>query len=157
MAYEPNPDEMDDPDKLRTLIENARRLGRDDLVLRCQAQIARLAGNEYDDELEQEFWQAVHMAGEISLANTGKKTPLTKTRQKFRRDGAQKCIADFATRSDFTDGYRLLTDAGYQELTFEAVLLRHPDQFTPEDVKKVRKKLEKAEPAKAEPGEAASE
>ncbi len=147
MSYEPNPDTMDDPDKLRTLLENARRLGREDLVVRCQAQIARLAGSQYDGELEQEFWQAVHMAEEIRLGNSGKKTPLTRTRQKFRRDGAQKCIADLATRADFTDGYQLLTEAGYPELTFEAVVLRHPDQFSPDDVEKVRQKLEKAEAA----------
>ncbi|WP_114388896.1 hypothetical protein [Notoacmeibacter marinus] len=141
MAYEPNPDEMDDPAKLRTLIQNASRLGRDDLVLRCQMRLAKLAAPESDDELEHEFWQAVHMAEELRTAENGRTTRLSRTRQKHKRDGAKKCVADLATRSDFTEGFRILVDGGHPELTFESILLRHSDQFTAEEAEQVREKL----------------
>lgn len=141
MAYEPNPDEMDDPAKLRVLIENASRLGRDDLVFRCQMQLARLASPESDDALECEFWQAVHMAEELRTTKTGRTSRLSRTKQKHKRDGAKKCIADVATSPDLSDDFRVLSDGGHPELTFESVLLRHSEQFTAPEAEQVRKKL----------------
>ena len=84
------------------------------------------------------------MAEELRTAENGRTTRLSRTRQKHKRDGAKKCIADLATSSGFTEGFRILTDGGHPELTFEAILLRHSEQFTPDETETVQEKLRAA-------------
>src|SRR5690606_8447911 len=74
LANIPDPKNFDDPDKLRNLMANAHRLGHDDLVLRCQIRIAELGSQQFDDDLEKEFWTAVHIAEEFKTAENGKTT-----------------------------------------------------------------------------------
>ncbi len=121
---------------------NARRLGHMDLALQCQIRIAELAGAEYSDILEKEFWTAVNMAEEFKTLENGKTTKLSRTRQKYQRDGARKCIEDLALRDGFTDGFRILAENGRVDLTFEAVMLRHPTLFDQNKINAVKKKLE---------------
>jgi hypothetical protein len=42
MAVDPN--SLTDPKQVRTLLENAKRAGRNDLVLQCQVRLAKLDG-----------------------------------------------------------------------------------------------------------------
>ena len=141
MAKIPDPSEMDDPAKIRNLMANAKRLGHDELALRCKVRIAELAGHEYEEDLEREFWTAVHMAEEFKTEENGKTTKLSRTRQKYNRDGARKCIKDLALRKEFAPGFYILADNGRTDLTFEAVLLRNPMKFDQESVAGVRDKL----------------
>lgn len=141
MAKDPDPAAFDDPGRLRRIIQNAERLGRPDLVLACQARIAELAGQEFDEPIECEFWEAVTMAEEMrSLAN-GKTTRLTRTRQKHRRDGALKSIEDLVAKPDPAAGFDILVDASRADLTFEAIALRHPESFAEETLEAARSKL----------------
>ena len=126
-----DPKNLVDPDKVRNLMENARRLGRDDLVLACQVRLGELHGSQYDDVLEREFWIAVCVGEEIRSAETGRTTRFSRTRQKYQRDGARKCIEDLAGRSDVTDGFHILVAGGRPDLTFESVVLRHKSKFSP--------------------------
>ena len=141
MARLPDPSRIDDSEKLRNLMANAKRLGHDELALACQIRIAELAGAEFDDDLEREFWIAVKMAEEFKTEENGRTTRLTRTRQKHARDGSKKCIEDLASRPDVTEGFRILAENGRPDLTFEAVLLRHADKFDSSTVNSVRKKL----------------
>ena len=141
MVKDPNPKNFNDPEKLRGIINNALRLGRDDLVLACQLRIADLAGSKFDDEIEREFWQSVVCAEEFKRIEHGKKTPLARTRQKYARDGAMKCIEDWARNPKTTDGFQILIDAGHPEYTGEAIVLRHSDKFSSEVITAAKKKL----------------
>lgn len=141
MAKIPDPDTFDDPDKLRNLMANASRLGHEDLVLRCQVRLAELGSQQFDDDLEKEFWTAVNIAEEFKTAINGKTTRLSRTRQKYNRDGAKKCVEDLATRPEITDGFRVLAENGRMDLTFEAVLLRHASQFEESAVRTAKTKL----------------
>ena len=129
MVNIPDPNNFDDPEKIRNLMANALRLGYDDLVLGCQIRIAELGGQQFDDALEKEFWTAVNIAEEFKTAENGKTTRLTRTRQKYNRDGAKKCVEDLAIKPAITEGFRILAKNGRVDLTFEAVLLRHAGQF----------------------------
>ena len=141
MVNIPDPNNFDDPDKLRNLMVNAHRLGHADLVLRCQIRIAEVGSQQFDDELEKEFWTAVHIAEEFKTAENGKTTRLSRTRQKYNRDGAKKCVEDLAIRPDITDGFRILAENGRVDLTFEAVLLRHAGQFDESAISIAKAKL----------------
>ncbi|WP_425409103.1 hypothetical protein [Hyphococcus sp.] len=141
MTKDPNPKEFDDPAKLRGIIQNALRLGRDDLVLQCQLRIADLAGRGFDDEIEREFWQSVACAEEFKRIEHGKTILLARTRQKYERDGALKCIEDWARNPKTTDGFQILIDAGHPEYTGEAIVLRHSEKFSAEVISAAKDKL----------------
>lgn len=137
-----DPDTFNDPEKVRQLLANAKRLGRDDIVLKCQLRLVELAGQNYDEDIEREFWMAVTAAEEFKTAQNGKTTRLSRTRQKYTRVGAVACITDWAVSEKVTEGFRILIDAGRPDLTGEAIAIRHSDRFPQQAVASARKKLE---------------
>lgn len=141
MAKDPDPADFDDPVRLRGIIRNAERLGRPELVTACQVRIAELAGQEFDEPIERDFWEAVTMAEEVRTLANGKTTRLSRTRLKHRRDGAVKCIEDIAAKPELTAGFDFLVESGHPDLTFEAIALRHPQSFTEETLTAARAKL----------------
>lgn len=136
-----DPNKLTDPTQLRNLMANARRLGRNDIVLQCQLRIAGLSGAKYDDELEREFWTAVSCAEEFKTAEKGKIIRLARTRQKHARVGTVQCLHDWAIDPKVTDGFLILLSAGRPELTGEAIVIRHPEQFGAEVVESAVAKL----------------
>lgn len=136
-----DPDTLNDPKLIRQLMKNAAAAGMDDLVLKCHIRVGELAGQQYDDELEREFWKAIAVAEEIATQTNGKTTRLTRTRQKAARVGVVKCITDLAVATEVTQGFRILVDGGHPEYTAEAIVVRHPDKFPPEAVASAERKL----------------
>jgi hypothetical protein len=137
----PDPQTFTDPEKLRKLMANAVRLGYDDLAFNCQLRIAELNGLNHTDLLEREFWTAVSAAEEFKTAANGKTTRLAKIRQKHRRVGAQRVLADLVMEEAISDGFEHLVAHGRGDLTSEAIVVRHEDQFSVDAVNAARKKL----------------
>ena len=73
----------------------------------------------------------------------GKTVLLSRTRQKISRDGEIRTVADLVT-GKVTDGFTMLIDRNMPELTFEAVALRHPDEFEPVVIDAARQRLTEA-------------
>jgi hypothetical protein len=139
MAVDPN--SLSDPKLLRNLIENALRADRHDLVLQCQVRIAKLAGAQYETALEREFWAAVSAAEELASQKNGRKTLLNRTRQKVKRVGIKKCLEDWAFHKGTTQGFDILVEGGHPELTGEAIVVRHPTEFSDEAVNAAKQRL----------------
>lgn len=137
-----DPKTMSNPDALRQLMANAKKLGREDIVLDCQLRLSALAGAKYEDAIEREFWMAVTAAEEFKTAENGKTTRLSRTRQKYDRVGAITCIEDWASSDKVTDGFLILIRAGRPDLTAEAIAIRHSESFSSAAVASARKKLE---------------
>jgi hypothetical protein len=138
-----NPESLDDPKLVRNLLENARRAKRDDLAFQCQVRLAQLEGKRYDTPLEREFWAAVTAAEELASAKNGKTTRLNRTRQKVARVGIKRCLEDWAFHKGTTQGFDILVDGGHPELTGEAIVIRHSQEFSPEAVVAARERLVK--------------
>jgi len=128
-AMATNPDTVSDPKLLRNLMQNADKAGMHDLVLKCQIRIAQLAGQKFDDKLEREFWIAVTTAEELATQKNGRTTRLARTRQKAKRVGAIQCLVDWASDPQTTQGFAILINGGHAELTGEAIVVRHADNF----------------------------
>ncbi len=136
-----NPESLDDPKLVRNLLENARRAKRDDLVFQCQVRLAQLEGKRYETILEREFWAAVTAAEELASAKNGKTTRLNRTRQKVVRVGIKRCLEDWAFHKGTTQGFDILVDGGHPELTGEAIVIRHSEEFSAEAVAAARERL----------------
>lgn len=137
----PDPKTFTDPEKLRKLMANAVRLGYPDLAFNCQLRIAELAGAAHKDAVERAFWTSLTAAEEFRTAENKRATRLLKIRAKHKRVGAQKLLADLMMEEGLTDGFDTFVEHGRSDLTGEAIVLQHEDQFDVDVVNAARKKL----------------
>ena len=136
-----DPETLTDPKLVRSLLQNAKKAGRNDLVFQCQVRLAKLEGQRYDNQIEKEFWAAVTAAEELATAKNGKTTRLNRTKQKVARVGFMKVLEDWAFHKGTTQGFDILVEGGHPELTGEAIVVRHATEFTPEAVTAARQRL----------------
>lgn len=137
----PDPQTFTDPLKLRKLMANAVRLDHTDLAFNCQLRIAELAGAAHEAGIEREFWTAIVAAEEFKTAAAGKNSKLTKIRAKHKRVGAQRVLADLAMEAEISEGFETLVANGRGDLTGEAIVLRHDETFSVDEVNAARRKL----------------
>ncbi len=137
----PNPQDFTDIGKLQGILRNAVRLGKDELAWGCRERIAELEGLRYTDKLDREFWRAVSIARQLRSIETGKNMPLSRTIQKYKKDGAKETIRSVAVRTKFADGFGILERGEHLYLSFEAVVIRNADCFDESDVEQVKEKM----------------
>ncbi len=71
----------------------------------------------------------------------GRTTLLARTRQKLKRVGVMQTLADWALNGTETNGFKMLIARGMPELTGEAIVLRHQEQFAPDVVAAAGRRL----------------
>lgn len=118
-----------DPVSLRALIANAQRMKSAAVERAAFLRLCSLAPEAAEGTVEHDVWQSIHALEELKRQAAGRAVRLTRTRQKITRDGEAKTVADLTLKRDASAGFSDLIDLGHPELTFEAVVLRHPDSF----------------------------
>jgi hypothetical protein len=137
----PDPQTFTDPEKLRKLMANAVRLGYDDLAFGCQMRIAELAGAAQSDAVERAFITGLVAAEELRTADNGRTTKLLKVRAKHKKFGAVRVLSDQMMESETSDGFDKLVAHDRSDLTAEAIVINHEEQFSVDVVNAARKKL----------------
>ena len=137
----PDPKTFTDPEKLRKLMANAVRLGYDDLAFGCQMRIAELAGAAQTDVIERAFWTGLVAAEEFRTADNGRATKLTKLRTKHKKFGAVRVLSEQMMEPELSDGFDKLVAHDRSDLTAEAIVLNHEEQFSVDAVNAARRKL----------------
>jgi hypothetical protein len=99
------------------------------------------AGAQYETALERDFWAAIAAAEELATQKNGRKTLLNRTRQKVKRVGIKKCLEDWAFHKGTTQGFEILVNGGYSELTGEAIVIRHATEFSDDVVNAAKQRL----------------
>lgn len=123
----------DDPDKLKRMAANARRLGETDIERAALLRLYTVLPSAEPGTLEHDVWRSIHALEGALKDERGRTTLLGRTRQKIARDGEQRTVADLV-RGKASDGFRMLMDREMIDYTFEAVALRHQDVFDDEVV-----------------------
>src|SRR5262245_43316553 len=124
-----------DPKQLKTqadalqYMKNAERLGREDLRRAGFRRYCELAGVENTEDLLSDVWKAIAAFELLMTERNGKTTRASRTRQKLKKDGPIKLVADLTLRPEPSDGFKTLVENGMADLTFEHIALRHPNQF----------------------------
>jgi hypothetical protein len=119
----------DDPEKLRSWITNARKAGDNRIADAAFRRLIPVLPKEKPGTVEHDFWQTIHAFEHVLSEERGKTTRLARTRQKVTRVGEVQTLKDWALSSKSTDGFTMLLERNMPELTGEAIVLRHANQF----------------------------
>jgi hypothetical protein len=122
--------QCNDPKDLRRMADNAKTAGNDEVREAALRKLYAVSPAAQPGTLEHDVWQSIFALEGALKDERGKTILLSRTRQKIARDGEVVTVADLVIKPP-SDGYRMLLDRGWPELTFEAVALRHPDRFDP--------------------------
>jgi hypothetical protein len=122
-----------DPADLRTLMTNAKRLGRDDIWREAFQRLCALEGADQTEPLHRDFYQTLAAYEQLLSQKNGRATRASRTRMKLKSKGVVQCLADWVLSKTPTEGYELLMASGLPEMTGEQIVLNHPEQF-PADV-----------------------
>ena len=132
----------DDPEKLRTIEENARKRGADALADAAFRRRVSVLPSERPGTVEHDFWRSVHTLEAVLTEERGRTTRLSRTRQKIGRVGVRRTLADWALARKKTEGFDMLRERGMPEFLGEAVVLRHPGEFESDVLDAARNRLQ---------------
>lgn len=118
-------------ERLPQLAKEARRRA---IELRAAAHGAATA-------IEQEALAAVYAYERILSVKRGKNVKASRTWQMINRHGILKAVERAVDRPTETAGFVALAEMGMLDLAFEAVILKHPDAFSPHAVARSRERL----------------
>jgi len=130
------------PEDLRTLMANARRLGRDDVWRDAFRRLCLLEGADQSDPLHRGFYEMLAAYEHLLSERNGRATRATPTRLKARTKGVVHVLEEWVTSKAPTETYELLVAKGMPELTGEHLVLKHPEQFSPEAVAAAKARVE---------------
>lgn len=134
----------DDPAKLRTWIENARKGKQKEIEDAAFRRLIAILPKEAPGTVEYDLWQTIYAFEHVLSDERGKTTRLSRTRQKVARVGEAETLKDWALSTKSTDGFKMLIERSMPELTGEAIVLRHAGKFESDVVAAARKRLDEA-------------
>lgn len=118
-----------DPKSLRQIAANARSKGEMAVARAAELRLYAVLPSEEPGTFEHDVWQSIHALEGTLTAERGKTTRLGRTRQKIARVGEFDTIKDLVLGTKPSEGFFMLIERHMDDLTFEAVVLRHPDRF----------------------------
>jgi hypothetical protein len=123
-----------DPAALRTLMENARRLGRTDVWREAFRRLCALEAAGHEEPLLRDFHETLAAYEQLLSEKNGRTTRAGRTRLKLKSKGPVECLSDWATSKDVPEEFALLVAAGLREMTGEQLVVKYAERFTPEVV-----------------------
>jgi hypothetical protein len=102
----------------------------------------RAAAYGAKSEPEKEALCAVYAYEEALTKKNGKRTHASRTWQMIKRHGIIAAVERAVNREAETAGFTALAEMGMQDYAFEAVILRHPNLFSPEAVERSKVRME---------------
>jgi hypothetical protein len=133
-------EKCDDPDKLAQVAANAAHQGYSELEKAALLKLYSILPKHDKETVEHDVWQSVYaLEGELKRER-GKTVLLSRTRQKIDRDGELKTVSDLVA-GKASKGFAMLIERGMSQRTFEALTLRHPDDFDEETRAHAAKRL----------------
>ncbi len=102
----------------------------------------RAASHGLKSVVELELLKAVYAYEEVLFEKNKRRTRATYTWRMIERRGIIPAAERAVIKKTETKGYKELVAMGLQDLTFEAVIVRHPEKFRQEVVSCAKERLE---------------
>ena len=131
------------PESCEQFAINVEERGKPELAIaaRRRAVELRAAAHGASTAAEREALEAVYAYERVLSAQRGRKTRASRTWQMIERRGIIPAVEHVVARSAESAGYTALVQMGMQDMAFEAVVLRHPDVFSAEAVRRSDERL----------------
>ena len=123
-----------DPEHLRTLMQNAKRMGREDIWREAFDQLCSLEGATQTEPLDRAFYSTLAAYEQLLTQKNRRATRASRTRLKLKGKGVVACLEDWAKSKEAPESFELLVANGMVEMTGEQLVLTYPDKFSPEAV-----------------------
>lgn len=117
---------------------------RPDLVREARRRAVSLRADEHNasSPVLRDIWEAVYAYEEVLYLEHKRRLKAAHTRRSIARRGALEAIEEIVKRQAVTEGFHRLRNAGLFDKTFEAVVLRHPTEFSEQAVEAAKAKLD---------------
>ena len=102
----------------------------------------RAAAHDIRTDVELELLKAVYAYEEVLSEKNKRRTPASRTWQMIKRHGIVVAAERAVNRDIEATGYKVLAEMGLHDLTFESVIVCHPDKFSSEAVARAKVRLE---------------
>jgi hypothetical protein len=124
------------PEECERFAKNALERNRRDLADEARKRAVELRAQAYGakSQVERECLEAIYAYEEVLTAKNGRRTRASRTWQMIKRHGILGAVERAVNREAETAGYTALLEMGLQDYAFEAVVVRHPELFSPETV-----------------------
>jgi len=132
------------PQDARQFAKNARRLGHPELEAEALQRSRELQAIEqgFISPAEQAIAVALYAYEEEQSRVKGRTFRAHRTRQMLERHGALVAAERMVLNRQPSTGFGVLEEAGLQELSFEAIVSRFPDEFSPDAIAAAHARLE---------------
>ena len=121
---------------LRVLLADARERGSKVVEEAAYEKLCavRIADKTNADTgtVENDIWRSVVETEELLGEKRGRTMRLSRTRQMIYRHGAKNTVIKIVLKKDSSTGFGDMMELGRPDLLFEAIALRHPDEFDAE-------------------------
>ena len=114
-----------------------------ELALKARRRAVELRAISYGNksEVELELLKAIYAYEEVLSEKNKRKTRASYTWRMIKQRGIIGAAERAVNRKIERAGYELLVEMGLHDLTFEAVIVRHPDKFNQEVVSRAKSRL----------------
>ena len=143
-SYEELIEKLETWKQCETFAKNAEDRNRPDLAILAKRRAVKLRVSVHKAQTlaEKESLRAVYAYEETLAKKHGRRIRASRTWQMIKRHGIIHAVERAVNRTGETQGYKALADMGMLDYAFENVVLRHPELFRAETVKRAKTRVE---------------
>ena len=138
----------DDPTLLKQWVKNGTIKGEAKIVRAARLRLYSILPAAEPGSLEHDVWASIFALEELEAERRGKTVRLQRTRTLIRDVGERECVERLLLKSTPSSGFAMLVDYQMPHLLFEAVALRHRDQFSAEAIDNAEARMSRIGPEK---------
>jgi hypothetical protein len=136
-------EDLEDTSRLRAFMVNAK--SRSDVVYDAAFQrLVTVQAKGPVGSAERDLWKVIHAIEELKREDSGKTVRLSYLRRDIEKLGIIPAINKLVSKPGPSERFQELIERGYPQLTAEAVVLKHPADFSPQSVELSEKRLRDA-------------
>lgn len=131
------------PDECEIFAANCAERGQVDLAHQARRRSLALRAGQYGagNLIEKECLEAIYAYEEALRLKHGKRVRANRTWQVIKSKGVIQAVDDIVSHDTTTVAFDMFEKMGLLECAFESVVLRHPNKFSSEALRKARARL----------------